>query len=65
MPSSSAVAPSSSAVVVPMSPDVDSHHIVWVDCEMTGLDPETDALLEVAVIVTDGDLNLVSGHSVV
>ena len=64
MPSSSAVAPMS-PVVVPMSPDVDSHRIVWVDCEMTGLDPDTDALLEVAVIVTDGDLNLVSGHSVV
>ncbi|BAM83280.1 probable oligoribonuclease, mitochondrial precursor [Cyanidioschyzon merolae strain 10D] len=31
--------------------------IVWIDCEMTGLDPEKDALLEVACIVTSGDLN--------
>ncbi|MDR1394538.1 MAG: oligoribonuclease [Bifidobacteriaceae bacterium] len=31
--------------------------LIWVDCEMTGLDPETDALIEIAVIVTDSDLN--------
>ncbi|WP_370645948.1 oligoribonuclease [Brachybacterium sp. ACRRE] len=32
--------------------------IVWVDCEMTGLDKEKDALVEIAVLVTDGDLNI-------
>jgi oligoribonuclease len=31
--------------------------LVWIDCEMTGLDLRRDALIEVAVIVTDGDLN--------
>jgi len=31
--------------------------IVWIDCEMTGLDLKNDALIEVAVIVTDGQLN--------
>ena len=31
--------------------------IVWIDCEMTGLSLETDALVEVAVIVTDFELN--------
>ena len=31
--------------------------IVWVDCEMTGLDPERDVLVEVAVVVTDSELN--------
>ncbi|OKL48791.1 oligoribonuclease [Boudabousia liubingyangii] len=31
--------------------------LVWIDCEMTGLDVENDALIEVAVIVTDADLN--------
>ncbi|MDR0432250.1 MAG: oligoribonuclease [Bifidobacteriaceae bacterium] len=31
--------------------------IVWVDCEMTGLDLRTDALIEIAAIVTDADLN--------
>lgn len=33
--------------------------IVWIDCEMTGLDVETDALVEVAVVVTDSELNAV------
>ena len=32
--------------------------IVWIDCEMTGLDLVNDALIEVAVLVTDSDLNL-------
>lgn len=32
--------------------------LVWIDCEMTGLDLETDALVEVAALVTDGDLNV-------
>jgi oligoribonuclease len=31
--------------------------LVWIDCEMTGLDPVADALVEIAVIVTDGALN--------
>ncbi|QDB78589.1 oligoribonuclease [Georgenia sp. 311] len=30
--------------------------IVWIDCEMTGLDLGTDALIEVAVVVTDSEL---------
>ena len=30
--------------------------IVWIDCEMTGLDTVNDALVEIAVIVTDSDL---------
>lgn len=30
--------------------------IVWIDCEMTGLDLERDALIEVAVVVTDSEL---------
>jgi oligoribonuclease len=33
--------------------------LVWIDCEMTGLDLRRDALIEVAVLVTDADLNLV------
>ena len=31
--------------------------IVWVDCEMTGLALETDELIEIAVVITDGQLN--------
>ncbi len=33
--------------------------LVWIDCEMTGLDPEVDELVEIAVIVTDFELNAV------
>jgi oligoribonuclease len=32
--------------------------LVWIDCEMTGLDLATDALIEVAVLVTDYELNV-------
>ncbi|WP_347271994.1 oligoribonuclease [Brachybacterium equifaecis] len=35
-----------------------SDRIIWVDCEMTGLDKQRDALVEIAVLVTDGDLNI-------
>jgi len=34
--------------------------IVWMDMEMSGLDPETERILEVAVLITDGDLNVVA-----
>lgn len=30
--------------------------LVWIDCEMTGLDPRVDELIEIAVIVTDSEL---------
>jgi oligoribonuclease len=33
--------------------------LVWIDCEMTGLDLVKDALVEVAVLITDGELELV------
>jgi oligoribonuclease len=32
--------------------------LVWIDCEMTGLDLRRDALIEIAVLVTDGELNV-------
>ena len=35
-----------------------SDRIVWIDCEMTGLDLTADALVEVAVVVTDSELNV-------
>nr|WP_289233013.1 oligoribonuclease [Barrientosiimonas endolithica] len=46
-----------------MCPDPDSparsqsDRIVWIDCEMTGLDLERDATIEVAALVTDFELN--------
>jgi oligoribonuclease len=35
--------------------------LVWIDCEMTGLDIVHDALIEIACVVTDGELNLLDG----
>ena len=35
-----------------------SENLVWIDCEMTGLDLAADALVEVAVLVTDAELNV-------
>ncbi|MCW4459375.1 oligoribonuclease [Microbacterium sp. MPKO10] len=36
-----------------------SDHLVWIDCEMTGLDVSVDELVEVAVVITDFDLNII------
>ena len=33
-------------------------NLVWIDCEMTGLDLGKDALIEIAVLVTDSELNI-------
>lgn len=33
--------------------------LVWIDCEMTGLDPQKDHLLEIAVLITNGNLDIV------
>ena len=32
--------------------------LVWIDCEMTGLDLGSDKLIEIAALVTDADLNI-------
>jgi oligoribonuclease len=34
----------------------DQNHLVWLDMEMTGLNPDTDRIIEVAMIVTDANL---------
>lgn len=38
-----------------------SDPLVWIDCEMTGLDLGADALIEVACVITDSELNEVDG----
>ncbi|KAJ2780288.1 rna exonuclease [Coemansia javaensis] len=40
--------------------------LVWVDCEMTGLDAQNDTIIEIACIVTDTELNILErGESIV
>ncbi|MEX1021828.1 MAG: oligoribonuclease [Dehalococcoidia bacterium] len=38
----------------------DPTRLVWIDLEMTGLEPEQHVIIEVASLVTDGDLNIVA-----
>ena len=38
----------------------DANHLIWIDMEMTGLDPDTDRIIEVALVVTDANLNTVA-----
>lgn len=37
----------------------DNGPLVWVDCEMTGLDVMNDHIIEVCCILTDGNLNII------
>ena len=43
-----------------MARSKDPKRLVWIDLEMTGLDPERHVITEIATIVTDGDLNIVA-----
>ncbi|MCB1775582.1 MAG: oligoribonuclease, partial [Gammaproteobacteria bacterium] len=36
---------------------VSEHNLVWIDLEMTGLDPQNDCIIEIATVVTDSHLN--------
>lgn len=40
-------------------------HLIWIDLEMTGLNPETDVIIEIATIVTDKDLNILAEGPVI
>ncbi|KFN47132.1 oligoribonuclease [Arenimonas metalli] len=35
-------------------------NLIWIDLEMTGLDPDTDSILEIATLVTDSQLNVLA-----
>lgn len=36
-----------------------NHNLIWIDLEMTGLDPEANRIIEIATIVTDPHLNII------
>lgn len=38
----------------------DNNHLIWIDMEMSGLFPDTDRVLEVALVITDADLNTIA-----
>ena len=38
----------------------DNNNLIWVDMEMTGLNPDTDRIIEVALVITDSQLNMVA-----
>ncbi|MEK7792222.1 MAG: oligoribonuclease [Pseudomonadota bacterium] len=38
----------------------DNNNLIWVDMEMTGLNPDTDRIIEVALVITDSQLNVVA-----
>ena len=40
-------------------------NLIWIDLEMTGLDPDRDVIIEMATIVTDSDLNTVAEGPVI
>jgi oligoribonuclease len=43
-----------------MGNDANASRLVWIDLEMTGLDPDVNVILEIASIVTDSELNVVA-----
>ncbi len=43
-----------------MTTDDESQRLIWIDLEMTGLDPDTDVIIEIATLVTDKDLNVLA-----
>ncbi len=41
-------------------PSANDNHLIWIDLEMTGLNPDSDSILEIATLVTDVDLNVIA-----
>ena len=59
MPSTAADAAALSPSGSPEAPPTlarSDQNLVWIDCEMTGLDPEAERLIEIAVVVTGPNL---------
>lgn len=36
------------------------NNLIWIDLEMTGLDPDKDVIIEIATLITDADLNILA-----
>ena len=46
--------------IAPRHPRFSETNFVWVDMEMTGLNPDSDRVIEIAVVVTDADLDVIA-----
>jgi oligoribonuclease len=60
-------APAATAPAAPQqaAPRVDDNHLIWIDMEMSGLLPDSDRVLEIAVVITDAELRTVAEGPVV
>jgi Oligoribonuclease (3''->5'' exoribonuclease) len=43
----------------------DADNLIWIDLEMTGLDPDTDLIIEIATVITDKNLNILAEGPVI
>lgn len=47
-------------------PEIDNRNaLVWIDLEMTGLDPDRDRIIEIATLITDAELNILAEGPVI
>ena len=44
---------------------VDQNNLIWIDLEMTGLEPQQDQIIEIATVVTDANLNILAQGPVI
>lgn len=44
---------------------MNDNNLIWIDLEMTGLNPDTDTILEIATVITDSELNVLAEGPVV
>jgi oligoribonuclease len=45
---------------MPPAPDNRANNLIWIDMEMTGLQPDSDRIIEIALLVTDAQLEIVA-----
>jgi oligoribonuclease len=43
----------------------DAENLIWIDLEMTGLDPDNDLIIEIATVITDKNLNILAEGPVI
>lgn len=48
-----------------MSMTINSDNLIWIDLEMTGLDPQQDQIIEIATVVTDNNLTILAHGPVI